>query len=55
MTIYGRFHDKWVHGRRVRVIADALAELLPSEGSVLDVGSGDGFIDKLIMQRRPGV
>jgi SAM-dependent methyltransferase len=53
--MYGRFHDRWVHGRRVRRIADALAELLPPEGRVLDVGSGDGFVDLLIMRRRPGL
>jgi SAM-dependent methyltransferase len=55
LSAYGRFHDRWVHGRRVRVISDALAELLPASGRVLDVGSGDGFIDALIMRRRPGL
>jgi SAM-dependent methyltransferase len=55
MSMYGHFHDRWVHGRRVRRIADALAELLPPEGRVLDVGSGDGFVDLLIMRRRPGL
>ena len=55
MSLYGRFHDRWVHGRRVRVIAASVAELLPPDGRVLDVGSGDGYIDLLITRRRPGL
>jgi SAM-dependent methyltransferase len=51
--IYARFHDRWVHGRRVRVLSDHLAELLPETGTVLDVGCGDGFVDALVMKRRP--
>jgi SAM-dependent methyltransferase len=44
-----------VHGRRVRVLSEALAGLLPGDGAVLDVGCGDGYIDKLITERRPGL
>jgi SAM-dependent methyltransferase len=55
MGVYARFHDRWVHGRRVRVLSEHLAELLPDDGTVLDVGSGDGFVDALIMRRRPGL
>jgi SAM-dependent methyltransferase len=51
--VYARFHERWVHGRRVRVLSDALAALLPRDARVLDVGCGDGFIDKLVMERRP--
>jgi SAM-dependent methyltransferase len=51
--IYARFHDRWVHGRRVRVLSDHLAELLPETGTVLDVGCGDGFVDALVIKRRP--
>jgi SAM-dependent methyltransferase len=51
--IYARFHERWVHGRRVRVLSESLSDLLPRGARVLDVGCGDGFVDKLVMDRRP--
>jgi SAM-dependent methyltransferase len=49
-----RGHRALVFGRRVRVLADALAPLIPSEArSVLDIGCGDGTIAALLAQRRP--
>lgn len=46
-------HGWHVHTRRVRVLADHLAPLLPSHDGarVLDVGCGDGQIDRLITER----
>ena len=55
MGIYADFHERWVHGRRVRVISRHLADLLPAAGSVLDIGCGDGYIDALVMKARPGL
>ena len=41
--------------RRVHELARLAAALLPADARVLDVGCGDGFVDKLIMERRPDV
>jgi SAM-dependent methyltransferase len=46
-------HRHAVFRRRVRVLAARLAALLPANASVLDVGCGDGSIDRLIAERRP--
>jgi len=49
-----RSHRALVFGRRARVLADALAPLIPAEvHSVLDIGCGDGTIGSLLAQRRP--
>jgi SAM-dependent methyltransferase len=49
-----RGHRAIVFGRRARVLADALAPLIPAEArSVLDIGCGDGTIAGLLAQRRP--
>ena len=49
-----RSHRALVFGRRARVLADALAPLIPSEArTVLDIGCGDGTIASLLAQRRP--
>lgn len=42
-----------VYGRRIRVLASHLAELLPRDASVLDVGAGDGLLARMVMDRRP--
>ena len=48
----GSLHGRVVHPRRVRVLAGHFAELIPHGHSVLDVGCGDGLIDRLILDRR---
>lgn len=53
--VVGTLHKKLVHSRRVRVLAGHLAALLPKNASVLDVGCGDGNIDRAILDRRPDV
>lgn len=55
MHVTGYAHGSYVHRRRVRVLRDHLAELIPANARVLDVGCGDGLLDRLIMQIRTDV
>ncbi len=48
-------HDRLVHGRRVRVLADAIAPLLDPGWRVLDVGCGDGRLAALLAARNPSL
>ncbi len=49
----GLIHEKLIFGRRVNVLTAALADRLPKNARVLDVGCGDGSVDRLISERRP--
>jgi SAM-dependent methyltransferase len=51
----GSLHRKLVFKRRVEVLADWFAKLLPSEARVLDVGCGDGLISAVLRQKRPDI
>lgn len=42
-----------VRGRRALVLADLIAEHLPEQGRVLDVGSGDGALAGLVHEKLP--
>jgi len=53
MGLIGRLHARAVFGRRVRVLAGLLADMIPGGGSLLDVGCGDGSIGKLLDDARP--
>jgi SAM-dependent methyltransferase len=53
MSVVGTVHANLVFGRRVRVLAHQLANLLPQNATVLDVGCGDGTLDSLILRSRP--
>ena len=53
MSLIERIHDRYVHHRRVRVLSAHLAEIIPQNARVLDVGCGDGLLAHLILQRRP--
>lgn len=55
MSLVGKMHGSLVFGRRVNVLAEHFAQCLPVGASVLDVGCGDGLIDKRIMELRPDV
>lgn len=53
MNAIEQYHERHVKDRRVQVLSAMLANLLPDEGSVLDIGSGDGAIAAEIMRRKP--
>lgn len=48
-------HGSCVFPRRVRVLADHLAGLIPENARVLDVGSGDGRLGRAIGRLRPDI
>jgi len=48
-----RVHESYVSARRVRVLVDHLAEMMPRDASVLDVGCGDGRLGLTLGKRRP--
>ena len=55
VKVIERIHGSYVFGRRTRVLGDHLAELIPKDSCVLDVGCGDGLLASLITQKRPDV
>src|SRR5215813_5912604 len=55
MKLLGKVHEVLVHRRRVKVTAELLAERIPPNSQVLDIGCGDGSISRQIMQLRPDV
>jgi SAM-dependent methyltransferase len=55
MELIRTLHQELVAGRRVQVLAEHLAALIPPGARVLDVGCGDGVIDRLIAEHRPDV
>jgi SAM-dependent methyltransferase len=48
-----RLHEIHAGGRRLRVLSEALAPLLPKDARVLDVGCGDGRLAARIAAARP--
>jgi SAM-dependent methyltransferase len=47
-------HEKLVFNRRVRVLVDHIGALVPSGAQMLDVGTGDGQIAKMIAEKQAG-
>jgi len=52
VSLLDRLHEYGVLPRRAERLAQLLAEVIPLNSSVLDVGSGDGRIDNLLLQQR---
>jgi SAM-dependent methyltransferase len=49
-------HGRLIFGRRVRALADNIAEMIPADATaLLDVGCGDGTLARSIVDRRPGL
>ena len=53
MTLLGRLHESYIHGRRIRRLAELLSKLIPSGCSFLDVGCGDGKLSRALLDKRP--
>jgi SAM-dependent methyltransferase len=53
VSVLDRIHSSYVYPRRVRVLSEHLAELLPPGARVLDVGTGDGLVAASVLELRP--
>lgn len=51
----GKLHGALVFNRRIRVLARHIADRLPQNARVLDIGCGSGDLALLIMRMRPDV
>lgn len=52
MNLFDRIHEVYFYDRRIHILAKLLAELIPPEAHVLDVGCGDGLLSNQIQQIR---
>lgn len=50
----GRLHERAVFNRRVSVLGEALGALIEPGSAMLDVGTGDGQIARLVASKAPG-
>jgi SAM-dependent methyltransferase len=55
LGLFEQIHARYSYNRRLHALSDRLAEVIPTNASVLDVGCGDGELSHLIMQKRPDV
>lgn len=55
LSLLKRTHEGAVFSRRVRVLAELLADRISADASVLDIGCGDGTIASLIARLNPSV
>jgi SAM-dependent methyltransferase len=51
----GRIHGRVVHRRRIAVLAERLAAIIPTGARLLDVGCGDGELDLLLREAVPNL
>jgi SAM-dependent methyltransferase len=55
MSLLERVHGGYVRARRSLVLSDHLAELIPRNARLLDVGCGDGLLACMIIRKRPDI
>ncbi len=55
MSLTERVHDWYIHDRRTQILGRHLANILPKNFHVLDVGCGDGLLAQLISQNRSDI
>ncbi len=48
-------HEKMVYGRRVEVLAECFATVIPDDINILDVGCGDGLVASKIIEKKKNV
>lgn len=53
MNFAEQLHESYGLGRRVRVLSHHLEALLPVNGHILDIGCGDGTLDRSLQTLRP--
>jgi SAM-dependent methyltransferase len=54
-NLLNSIHGAAIFGRRVTVLSRHLARIIPTPGTVLDLGCGDGQIAAALMALRPGL
>ena len=55
MSVLELLHGRYVHNRRISVLSEWSSNLIPPNASVLDVGSGDGRLARLVANKRPDI
>jgi ubiquinone/menaquinone biosynthesis C-methylase UbiE len=55
MNLVEQVHRWYVHDRRSQVLSHQLANVIPKNFRMLDVGCGDGLLAHLICQNRPDI
>jgi SAM-dependent methyltransferase len=55
MNLLGRTHGNFVYPRRISQLTQRIAQLLPLNAKVLDVGCGDGALSSEILNQRPDI
>jgi SAM-dependent methyltransferase len=53
MSLFERVHGHYIHDRRSQILSRYLADTLPQNFRILDVGCGDGLLANFISQNRP--
>jgi SAM-dependent methyltransferase len=55
MSLLELLHARHIHNRRISILSEWCSNLIPRNASVLDVGSGDGRLARLIADKRPDI
>jgi SAM-dependent methyltransferase len=55
MSLLELLHGGYVHKRRVSLLSEWCSNLIPQNASVLDVGSGDGRLARLVADKRSDI
>lgn len=53
MSVFSKVHQFYVADRRVEALSRCLADVVPPDASVLDLGCGDGRLSRRLADRRP--
>lgn len=53
MSLADRVHGAYILDRRAQILSRRMADIIPENFRVLDVGCGDGLLAHLVSQKRP--